>query len=48
MVKLATQWSNQNPAAAAAAAQNALSNLSGLTPAQQTALQKVVAKAPAP
>jgi hypothetical protein len=48
VVKLATQWSNQNPAAAATAAQNALNNLTGLTNAQQTNLQKIVAKAPAP
>jgi len=48
VVKLAGQWSSINPAAAAAAAQNALSNLPGLTPAQQTSLQKVVDKAPAP
>jgi len=48
VVKLAGQWSSINPAAAAAAAQNALGNLSNLTPAQQTALQKVIDKAPAP
>jgi hypothetical protein len=48
VVKLATQWSNQNPAAAGVAAQNALNNLSGLTNAQQTNLQKIVTKASGP
>lgn len=47
-VSLATHWSNQNPAAAATAAQNALGNLSGLTPDQQAALQSIAAKASAP
>jgi len=48
VVKLAGQWSSINPAAAAAAAQNALGNLANLTPAQQTALEKVVGKGSAP
>jgi hypothetical protein len=47
VVQLATQWSGQNPAAAAAAAQNALNNLTGLTTVQTSALQKVAAQAPA-
>jgi hypothetical protein len=47
VVNLATQWSNQNPTAAAAAAQNALNNLTGVSDAQTIALQKVAAQAPA-
>ena len=48
VVKLAGQWSGINATAAAAAAQNAMDNLTGLTTAQITALQKVAAKAPQP
>jgi hypothetical protein len=40
-------WANQNPAAAAAAAQNALS-LPGLSPAQLGTLQKIAAQTSAP
>jgi hypothetical protein len=45
VVNLATQWAKQNPTAAAAAAQNALGNLTGLTDAQTASLQKIAAKA---
>jgi len=47
VVNLAAQWSDQNPTGAAAAAQNALGNLTGLTHDQKTALQQVVDKAAA-
>jgi hypothetical protein len=47
VVKLATKWSSQNPTAAAAAAQNALNNLTGVTQAQTLELQKIAAQAPA-
>ena len=48
VVKLMRQWSNQNPAAAAAALQKAQNNLTGLTDAQATALQNILAKSPGP
>jgi hypothetical protein len=44
VVSLATQWSSQNPSAAATAAQNALLNLTGLTQEQQNALRAIVGK----
>jgi hypothetical protein len=47
IAKLAAQWSNGNATAAAAAAQKALDSLTGLTPDQQAALQKVVDNATA-
>ncbi|MGA2051720.1 MAG: hypothetical protein ABSH19_00270, partial [Opitutales bacterium] len=47
VVKLAAKWSSQNPTAAAAAAQNALNNLTGVTHAQTLVLQKIAALAPA-
>jgi hypothetical protein len=47
VVNMATQWSKQNPTAAAAAVQGAMNNLTNLTPEQQTALQNVLDKAAA-
>jgi hypothetical protein len=45
VVAMATQWSKQNPAAAAAAVQGTMNSLTNLTSDQQTALQKVMDQA---
>jgi hypothetical protein len=47
-VRLATQWASQNPSAAAAAAENALQNFSGLTQGQQNTLRAIANKTSTP
>lgn len=47
-IKVLTAWADQNPAVAAAAAQDALNSLTGLTPAQLAALQKIASKTATP